>query len=260
MCLVGFRWDPASDEPLLLLANRDESFARPTAALHVWPRDSQEYPSILAGKDLLKGGTWLGITESGRFAAVTNVRDALARRDGRSRGELTRAFLEGTTSPRAYADDVAAHAHEIASFNLFVGDREEIFYVADHFETGAAHGEARALQPGVHVVSNGRLGDAWPKVRRLEELLRTAAPGTPDAVLFRAMLDRTGAPDAELPSTGVPHEIERLLAPPFIAQPDYGTRASTLVRFSRHGAHIVERTFSPGGQEAGERVLATASD
>lgn len=256
MCLVGLRWDPSAAEPLVLVANRDESFARPTEPLHAWPRTREDAPDILAGKDLLKGGTWLGVTSTGRFAAVTNVRHPRARREGRSRGDLTRAFLEGSSSPRDYAEEVAAHAAEVASFNLFVGDRDEIFYVADHAETGVAHGEARSLQPGVHVVSNARLGDAWPKVRRLERFLRGLSGDETDDALFAAILDRTGAPDAELPSTGVPLEVERLLAPAFIARSDYGTRASTVVRHGPSSVRIVERAFDAGGVPSTARELA----
>jgi uncharacterized protein with NRDE domain len=228
MCLILFAHQAVPDYPLVVAANRDEFFARPSRHADFWS-DQNQQQEILAGKDLVAGGTWLGITRSGRFAAVTNIRDPSQREHKpRSRGELTLHFLRGTQSPEHYCSKLAADFDQFAGYNLLVGDQGSLYYV-NNFE-----GTIAALEPGVYGLSNGLLNSPWPKVSRgqakLESLLQLPQSLDTDA-LIDIMADRQQAADAELPNTGVPIELERQLSSTFIFNPDrqYGTRCSTAI-------------------------------
>jgi len=245
MCLILFAYRAHPEYRLVLAANRDEFHDRPSAPAGFW----SDAPNVLAGRDLRSGGSWLGITRTGRFAAVTNYRDPrellAPRSDAPSRGELVSSFLRGSDSPVAYLAALAGRAGAYHGFNLLVGDRESLYWFSNR--AGAA---PRRLQPGIYGLSNHLLDTPWPKVVRGREALRdalAAAAPLDEEPLFRLLADRAAAADQELPDTGVGIERERLLSAPFIASAEYGTRASTvlLVR-SDGGAHLVERTFTPG--------------
>ena len=227
----------------MVAANRDEFYARPTAPTAFWP----DHPQVFAGRDLEKGGTWLGVTPAGRFAALTNYRDPPARRAATpSRGLLVSGFLTGQASPREYLCEVARRAAEYEDFNLVVGEGESLWYCASR------GGAPRELAPGVYALSNHLLDTPWPKVRRARALFE-AALARPDADGLLALLaDRAQPPDAQLPATGVSLEWERRLAPVFIASPEYGTRASTALLIGADGAiEFVEANFAPNGQPIG---------
>ena len=247
MCLILLSWRQRADFPLVLAANRDEFHARPTAAAAFWP----EAPQLLAGRDLLGGGTWLGITRAGRWAAVTNIRDPSIPRPGcASRGVLVRDFLLGDQSPGDYLREVAGHAENYAGFNLLAGDREQLGYFGSREEA------PKLLPPGLYGLSNGRLGDRWPKTvggsAALGALLAVPAPPDPQA-LFAILADRSRPPDEQLPATGVGLEWERLLASRFIVSIAYGTRSSTVLRFDGQGGmEFFERSFSPAGTVCAE--------
>lgn len=245
MCLVGLavRGDPLS---VVLVANRDESFQRPTAPLGFW----EDHPSVCAGRDLEKRGTWLGVTRSGRFAAVTNIRHPEARREGRSRGALVAEFLLGAGSPAAAAREVASIASEFSSFNLVVGDREDVWLV----HSGIDKPLVRALrpqrgEPRVVALSNGHPDDRWPKMSMLESRLREelARGAVDDERLLEVLADREPAAAGTLPHTGVSPQIEVMLSSLFVVSDWYGTRASTVARIDQQGATIVERSFGPSG-------------
>lgn len=243
MCLVTLAVAPSPGVALLLTANRDELHARPTDPAAPWP----DAPEVFAGRDRRAGGTWLGVTCAGRFAALTNVRDPAARREGLSRGLLVASVL----TARESLDDVAARALEEAprypAFNLLVGEGSRVLYVRDD---GAAPQE---LTPGPHALSNARLDDPWPKtIRALGALDRALTSPAPFAPAFEALADTTIAADAELPRTGVPLEIERALSPAFIVGPTYGTRCSTVLLVGTDGSiEIEERSFGPNGTPGG---------
>jgi uncharacterized protein with NRDE domain len=244
MCLIALAWRAHPDYSLLVAANRDEWRERPAQPAHWWP----DHPEILAGRDLQAGGTWMGVTRSGRFAAITNFRDPSDKRStAPSRGGLVTEFLLGTEAPRAYLDRLAPRAGQYNGFNLIVGDGRELFYF------GSREAEARPVEPGVHGLSNHLLDEPWPKVVRAREAMRSAL-AAPDPVppLFAVLSDRTGAPDAELPDTGVGLEWERRLAAPLITGTDYGSRASTVLAVTTGGAICVEeRTRDPNGEVTG---------
>ena len=247
MCLVVFALGVFPGAPLVLAANRDEYFARPAREAEWWRHDGVD---IFGGRDLEKGGTWLGVTRVGRIAVVTNVRDVGAVRDGeRSRGFLTRDALASASLPPQI------ERARFPSFNLLVGEGEDLFYARDDAET-------TRVAPGLHGLSNHRLDTPWPKVRRaLEALERTRDLSASTEELFAMLADGSPADDEALPQTGVPLEVERALSSPFVRMPvvGYGTRCSTVVVRHASGAiDFEERTFDTAGALAGtvrERIF-----
>ncbi|HET7921862.1 MAG TPA: NRDE family protein [Gammaproteobacteria bacterium] len=246
MCLLVFAWHAHPELPLIFAGNRDEAHARRSAAAGFW----QDAPQVLAGRDLEAGGTWLGVTTRGRFAVVTNYRDGpQPMRGPRSRGELVADFLRSAHSPEAYIREVGTRAARYAGFSLLAGDRDALWYVSNR---GAA---AQAIPPGVHGLSNHLLDTPWPKLLRSTErleLLLDANQLTEEA-LFRLLADRRPAHDAELPDTGIGTERERALSAPFVVNPEYGTRCSTLIRLGADSLRFSERRFSPAGERTETR-------
>ncbi len=242
MCLVVFALHVHPDFPLVVLANRDEYYARPSAPAQPFA----EAPEIFGGRDLQSGGTWLAVSAAGRFAAVTNFRSPLAVRSGRSRGTLVREALQPHADPASWAQGIDRPLYP--SFNLLLGDRHELFYTHDCSEG------VKRLTGGVHGLSNARLDEPWPKVRRASARLLQLldAPTLELEAAFAILADRAPAPDSELPDTGVPLALERQLSAAFIALPGYGTRASTVVLAHRDGRwRFAERTFGEGGLPTG---------
>jgi len=232
LCLIVLAWQARADLPLAVAANRDEWRERPTKPAHWWP----DQPNLLAGRDLQAGGTWMGITRDGRFAAVTNFRDPSDKRAAaRSRGALVTEFLAGAEAPKAFLAGLSGRAAEYNGFNLVLGDGAGLWYY------GSREGEARAIEPGIHGLSNHLLDEPWPKVvrgrRAMEEAMRRDDPAP---VLFDLLSDGAGAPDAALPETGVGIAWERRLASPLITGVDYGTRASTVLSVAASGTVVFE--------------------
>lgn len=246
MCLILLAWRAHPQYPLVFAGNRDEAYDRPSAAPGFW-RDA---PDVYGGRDLEKGGTWLGIARSGRIAAVTNYRERPAVRNAsRSRGELTAGFLRGTDDPHRYLEQVVRSGGSYGAFSLIVGDRERLWCCSNR------GGGVEQLAPGLHGLSNHLINTPWPKITggkaRLGKLLG-AGEAELAAGLFDILLDRTPAPDAGLPETGVGLQRERELSPSFIAGDHYGTRASTVVLINRDGdALFIERAFGPRGAALG---------
>jgi uncharacterized protein with NRDE domain len=240
LCLIVVAWRARADLPLVVAANRDEWRDRPAEAAHWWG----DHPGLLAGRDLKAGGTWMGITRAGRFAAVTNFRDPSDKRStARSRGGLVTEFLLGHEPPQPFLASLAAHVHDYNGFNLILGDGEGLYYYASR------EGAARAIEPGVHGLSNHLLDEPWPKVIRARAAMRHAlADRDPALRLFDVLSDTEGAPDEELPDTGVGIELERRLAAPLITGVTYGTRASTVLKVAADGAvHLEERSRDENG-------------
>lgn len=249
MCLIAWNWQPGSATPLLLLGNRDEFYARPTAPLQHWP----DAP-ILAGRDLQAGGTWLGVAPGPtgtRLAALTNYRSASPpRSDAPSRGALVTDFLQSLLDAKAYLKGLQPQASTYNPFNLLVFDGQTLL--------GLESRDARivTLQPGLGAVSNADFHTPWPKLRQLRTGLaeQLARGETEDQQLWPLLQSRTLAADAELPKTGVPLELERALSAVFIATPNYGTRASSVVRVGAQGVQFSERQFDAGAI-AGQTLL-----
>ncbi len=245
MCLVvlGLRAHPLY--PLVVAANRDELLDRPAEPAGFW----SEPEGVLAGRDLRAGGTWMGVTRTGRFAALTNVRDPRSfDASAPSRGGLVVRFLAGSDDPVPHLRLLAAEPVRRNGFNLLAGSGGRLAWYSN------AGGEPRELEDGVHAVSNAFLDTPWPKVRRsAARLARILARG--EAIepeeLFALLGDREPAPDDELPETGVGLAAERALSSPFIAAAGYGTRGSTLLVVTRDGrAEFLERRFDGLFREA----------
>lgn len=241
MCLIIFAKDAHPRYKLVLAANRDEFYRRPTAPANFW-RDA---PEVLAGKDLAAGGTWLGITTSGRFAAVTNYRDSLAPAGEKSRGDLTKIFLIGDESPLNYLQKIERIKHDFSGFSLLVGNfgasETELYYFSNRGE------KPKELSSGIYGLSNALLDTAWHKVEtsraRLTELLHRRNEIS-SADLFAILADPTPAADEKLPTTGIGIERERVLSPAFIKTDGYGTRQATVLLVEHNGrASFAEKTF-----------------
>ncbi len=243
MCLIALAWQIA-EQPLVLLGNRDEFHARPTRDAQFW--NEEGWPQLLAGKDLEAGGSWLGVTRQGRFAALTNIRMPGAPVGLRSRGELVAGFLTSTESPQQYLDGLVAHCKEFGAFNLLVGDIRQLCYL------NSQEALPRQLQPGYYGLSNAALDSPWPKLTALRTgLQRTALTET--EALMALLADPRRYPDEQLPTTGVSLYWERALSAAFIVGDAYGTRASSLLQFTDDGrVAFVERRFGPGAVELGE--------
>ncbi|MER2516269.1 NRDE family protein [Candidatus Accumulibacter phosphatis] len=246
MCLILIAWQAHPDYPLVVAANRDEFFARPSAAAAFWP----EAPQVLAGRDLEAGGTWLGISREQRFAALTNYREGRqAASNARSRGALVADFLSGAASPSAYLAQVAARATDYNGFNLFVADGQHLAYYANRGDN-----PPRFLSPGIYGLSNHLLDTPWPKLATGKASFAEALAKLPaQAKFFDLLADQEIVADSHLPETGVALAWERILSAVFVRSEDYGTRASTLLVRHRHGlTTLVERSFVAGALLSGE--------
>jgi len=248
VCLAVFALECHPRYRLIMAANRDESHDRPT--LPAAFRD--DYPHILAGRDLLCGGTWLGIAADGRLAAVTNFRDP-AREVAAprfSRGTLPLGYLAGTVPPRTYLEALHAKQGDYNGFNLIVADDRQLWYYSNRDQSGPVR-----VAPGIHGLSNHLLDTPWPKVTTSKEYLEHLLQDdrvSPEALL-EFLSDATPFPDRLLPDTGVGRERERMLSPRFISSPGYGTRSTTVILMEREGGiRFVERSYA-----ADRRVIQT---
>ncbi len=257
MCLIAFAWRRHPRYPLVLIANRDELHARPSAAAGFDP----EAPGIYGGRDLVEGGSWLQVSTRSRLAAVTNVRTGLTPvKRPRSRGWLVRDFVRDDEPARDYASGLNQSAAEYGPFNLLLWDGAELDFATNH-----PRPDRQAVTPGLHAMSNGAFDAPWPKsghaTQALSAWLSSAHSGTdriaPGALapLFDALADATAAPDGLLPDTGVGLELERTLSPPFVRGEGYGTRCSSVVLAGHDHVVFAERRFGPSAAPAGETCV-----
>lgn len=249
MCLIAVAWGVSARYPLALVANRDESHARPSAPAGYDP----DRHDVFGGRDLVQGGSWLMVSTRGRLAAVTNVRV------GRnpevaplSRGSLVRRFVSESVSAQDYVASLASEAPGYGRFNLLVWDGSSLAFASNHPEFAS-----RLVPPGVHAMSNGAFDARWPKGMRATQALASWLESSPEqspdtTLLFEALADTQPAPDDELPDTGVGLDLERLLSPPFIRAENYGTRCSTIVLVGAGEVSFFERRFGPNAEPAGE--------
>lgn len=252
MILFAYRTNPRFH--LAVAANRDEYHQRPALPLGFW----SDVPGVLAGRDLTGGGTWIGVTRTGRVAALTNFREPHepARPDAPSRGKLTRDFLAGTASSLEYLGGVAPRGGDYSGFSLIVYDGATLAIFSNR------GGAPCALEPGVYGLSNHLLDSPWPKVSRGRDRLAAAlsAGGDPVPEMFEILSDRSFADDSELPRTGLPLEQERALSSLFVIGPLYGTRSSTVFLVGQGEIEAGERTFSPDASLTGRRVYRIDRD
>ena len=239
MCFIVLSYRQHPRYRLVLATNRDEFYARPTAPAAYW----DDAPTVLAGRDLQGGGTWLGVTRAGRWAALTNVREPGRHADDApTRGALVANYLAGTMEPRAYLEAVRREAGRYNGFNLLLGDTQSLYYFGNRTP------EIRSLGPDLYGLSNHLLDTPWPKLERGKAALAAALDADPvdPETLFASLADTQQAPDAMLPDTGVGLTWERRLSSIFIKSPAYGTRVSTVVLIDHQG-HLTfaERAYTP---------------
>ncbi len=238
MCLIIFSYDMHPRYRLIFAANRDEYYNRPTAPLCFW----DDAPGILAGRDLKHNGVWLGVSRTGRIAAITNFREPdFQIENAPSRGHLVSNFLVSKESPKTYLEHVKSMGHRFNGFNLFIGDRAELFYYSNR------KNHIEKLKPGLYGVSNQFLDTPWPKVAKGRAGLKKLIDNT-DKIdyedIFGILKDSSYPPDSELPDTGVGLSWERVLSPLFITNKFYGTRSSSVVLIERSDRiTFLERTF-----------------
>ncbi len=245
MCLILFALKPNPQYKFVLMANRDEFFNRATQEAHRWSDHN-----IIAGKDKEGGGTWLGITEKGRFTAITNYRDLQnIQPNAPTRGWLTLDYLKEPVNPAVYAQEVLQAGGAYNGFNLLVGDFNQLFYVSNY------HNETIQLEAGIHGLSNGLLDEPWPKValgkKKLQIILEANEVRTED--LLSAMQDTRRAALETLPHTGIPVDKELALSSMFIEMEGYGTRCSTAILVDWGGNTVFhERTYDATGSVLSE--------
>lgn len=235
MCLVAFSWKDHPIYPLILSANRDEFFDRPTQVIHRWES------GIIAGKDLRGGGTWMGFHPEGKWALLTNYRDfARPQRGEISRGKLVQDFLEKEEDPVAYLERIFPAKEKYEGFNLLVSDGERLFYLSNY------KNEIQEIQPGIHGLSNGLINDPWPKVELAKKQLSEILSGKIEEERLLSILKSQETHSLEnLPKTGTSETMEIGLSAQLIRiPPNYGTISATaVIRDFAGNTAITERTF-----------------
>ena len=249
MCLLIFAFQKHPRYPLLMAANRDEFHARPTQPAAFWA----QHPQLRAGRDLEAGGTWMGVTRGGRFAAVTNFRDpARTAPAPRSRGDLPVEYLTGDESPEVFLHRISARDNDYAGYNLLLGDCGSLWYYSNFLEEPER--QPTQLQPGVYGLSNALLDTPWPKVTRGKSILRALTGGEASHdLLAESVASGELAQEQDLHPHGLSGEMDRLLSAQFIVTPRYGTRATTTLWMDDAGCiGWRERSFDAQGQPTGD--------
>lgn len=228
MCVIFLAYQKHPQYPLLLLANRDEFYNRPTKTAAQW----EDFPDIYGGRDLIGGGTWLGINDHGKIAAVTNYRDPNAPLGDLSRGKLTADFLKSGESAYDYLSEIRRQSQRFSGFNLLVGEhnetKSELFYYSNR------QNKIVELSSGIYGLSNALLDTPWQKVENGKRFLReNLLKNLTKEELFSFLQDENLADDQDMPDTGIGYEREKALSAIFIKTPDYGTRCSTIVTVNR---------------------------
>ncbi|WP_157796491.1 NRDE family protein [Bacillus sp. FJAT-45037] len=246
MCLLVLTIDMHDEYPLIVAANRDEFYQRPTKRAHFWSDGSE----VFAGRDEERGGTWLGVTNKGRFAAVTNVREPINETETKeyiSRGDLVKVFLQSNHSAKDYMETIAKNKDDYQGFNLIVKEGKEIYYYSNRIDA------PKKLHKGTYVLSNATLNVEWPKTNTLKENVSVLLKQSLDKDqlingLIEQLQNKTKYDEHDLPVTGVGRETERLLSTVFITSETYGTRASTVVlEKSSEDFCFVEQGYGPNG-------------
>lgn len=252
MCLILFSFRTHRHFPLVIAANRDEHYNRPAAPAAFW----EDQPDIYAGRDLEKGGTWMGLHGNGRFAAITNYREGTPGPAApRSRGELVSGFLAGNDSAENFFLQAALSNADYNPYSMIAGDIGKLHFFSNRIAT------PQVITPGVHGLSNHLLNTPWPKVTSgIAALASTTDVDDPDAigaVMFSLLMDDQPAVESVLPDTGITRQREKELSPPFIRGEHYGTRTSTVVVVNA-GSEVFfhEKRFASGGVAAGETARA----
>lgn len=229
MCLLAFNWNNHPEYKMILVANRDEFFERPTESLHLWEE------GFYAGKDLRAGGTWLGIHPNGRFAALTNFRDMRnMKKYAKTRGDLVKNFLQGKSDPEEYLAEIQKEKDLYEGFNLLVGQGEELFYFSNKIEG------IHKLSFGLYGLSNALLDTPWNKLlmakEKLKDKIEKGSLGKNE--LREVVLSKAIDPDDQLADTGATLEQERAVSAQFINFGNYYGTINTTVLLWKHSGEV----------------------
>jgi uncharacterized protein with NRDE domain len=248
MCLIAFAYQVHPDYPLILAANRDEFYERPTTAAHFWKEE--EAPQLLAGKDLEAGGTWMGVHTSRKWAALTNYRDpSITRENPPSRGSIIPEYLLSPHDAAEYVQTLRSHSNHFMGFNVLLGDLDQLFHYSN------THKIITPVKAGIHGVSNATLNTSWPKLdwakSQLEKNILTNQLEPND--FFSWLTNNEEAEDALLPETGIPYKWEKAVSSVFIKTESYGTRCSTILLIDKEGSiQFTERRYVPQSSQIKE--------
>lgn len=244
MCLTVFAFQADPKYPLFFASNRDEFYDRPAKPATFW----YDHPTLLAGRDLKAGGTWLGITSDHRFAAITNFRDMdNIKENAPSRGDLVTEYLTSGMHASDYLRKLQTTADQYNGFNLIAGTTTELWYYSNQLDT------ITKVKPGIHTLSNAFLNTPWPKTEKakagFKQILKHGRDN-PEKEVFQLLRDRETFPDHRLPSTGLSPEMERLVSSIFITSDSYGTRCSTVIKADpTRITTFTEKTYKKGADE-----------
>jgi len=232
------------DYKLIFAANRDEFYDRPSAPAAFW----KDEPSLLAGKDLKEGGTWCGITKTGRLAAITNFRDMKSiKKDAASRGRIVTDYLNGRSSPELYGKALKDSADQYNGYSLIFGDKSGLYFFSNRKK------ELVEIKAGIHGLSNHLLNTPWYNVERSKTLFKKViekANNNLTEELFEMLSDNTPSAEDKLPDTGLDPEIERKISPIFTATEAYGTRSSTLILIDNNdNVNFIEKSLANKSRE-----------
>ncbi|MFY0599894.1 MAG: NRDE family protein [Cyclobacteriaceae bacterium] len=242
MCLIAFAWNSHPKYKLILIANRDEFYERPSATASFW----KDCPDIYAGRDLVATGTWMGISKSGRFGAITNYRDIKnIQKDARSRGDIIPRYLSESDDPKSFSQKLNHYSSEYNGFNFLASDFKTMTHYSNY------QGKVNVIDPGIHGLSNAFLDTPWPKVESLKRGLRKAISSKFDhKQMFDLLSDTQEADEKMLPRTGVPLEWEKALSSVCIRTEKYGTCSSTVITVTHAGVvDFSEKTHAIGDKK-----------
>ncbi|MBR9916238.1 NRDE family protein [bacterium] len=245
MCLIAFSYKTHPRYKLIVAANRDEFYQRPTRKAQFWTEEG--LPNILAGRDLKANGTWMGVSKSGKWGALTNYRDpSNIKENAPTRGDLVLDFLKSGVSEQEYIQEIQTKSEEYNGFNLLIGNKDSLFHFSNE------NNLIMEVKPGIHGVSNALLDTPWPKLDHAKKALAevTAKEDFSKEDLFNILTNSETAPDNKLPSTGIPYEWEKAVSSIFIKTDNYGTLCSTLLLADYEGnAEFTERRYDSSTSE-----------
>ncbi len=245
MCLITFAYKSHPTYALILAANRDEFYARPTRKAQFWIEEG--YPNIIAGKDLEAGGTWMGVHKNKKWAALTNYRDLTKLKNAPpSRGDLALNYLKSEQTARQYLAEIQQKADLYNGFNLLIGEESGIFHFSNQTNI------ITEISSGIHGLSNALLNTPWPKLELAKSGLREIVQQGKIApnMLFDILKNETKAEDDKLPQTGLSVDLEKAISSVFINTERYGTRCSSLLLIHNNGTvEFLERRYKPSSNE-----------
>lgn len=241
MCLIIFSYNSHNKYKLIFCANRDEFFNRPTENMHFWP----ENPDILAGRDLLGGGTWLGISKKRKIAALTNFRELIDKPvEKPSRGKIVKYFLCQNKNTTDFFKYLKRTKNEFNFYNLIFGNINELYYYSNKTDNTIL------LENGIYGISNAFLDTPWQKIVRGKEIFKDIISNDNFSYkdLFWLLTDDKKAEDDMLPNTGYPKAYERELSSIFVKMGEYGTRSSTVILIDySNNVNVYERCYDKTG-------------